>query len=996
MSRHTFDRAQETEHPDLSGFHPSSGTRDARAHFGSDAPELSLDGSWRFFLHSRADAPTEGFEQPGFDATGWDLLPVPSHWQFHGYGAPAYTNSAYPFPVDPPHVPDENPTGDHRREFTLPEDWPEGATVLRFEGVDSFFRVWLNGTELGFSTGSRLPSEFDVGPLLRPGTNTLAVRVHQWSAASYLEDQDMWWLSGIFRGVRLLARPGGGIDDFTVHADYDHTGGTGTLRVDTTAPARISVPELGLTDVQVNTAHEVGTVDPWSAETPRLYEGTLTTDTETVPLRIGFRTVSTEGGVFRVNGRRVLLRGVNRHEWHPEHGRAIPQEVMRRDIELMKQHNINAVRTSHYPPHPDFLDLCDELGLWVIDECDLETHGFGDVEWRNNPSDDPRWRAAYLDRIQRTVERDKNHPSIVMWSLGNESGTGENLREMAEWTRERDPSRPVHYEGDYEGAYTDVYSRMYVPVSEVEAIGRGEEPPVGEFERALGRAVPPERDPGLEAELDARRRSLPFLHCEYAHAMGTGPGGLTEYQDAFEAHPRNAGGFVWEWIDHGIARRTSDGATWYAYGGDFGEPLHDGNFVADGLLLPDRTPSPGLTELKKVVEPLRISFDPEVSTATVTNRWDFADTSGLTYHWRVEEEGSALAEGTLELPVIAAGDSAKIDLPEFPAASAERWMTISAVLDGDRPWAPSGHEIAWAQAQLHTSEDPGAGERGPDPSVPSTFASTDGRLTLGPGEFDVHTGALLSLGGLDLSSPTLDLWRAPTDNDNGRHGVSLETPWRAAGLHRLTERRVGVEHDPRTNTLTVRTRVAPAGTDLGMHTVYRWWAEAGGLGLEVSMEPEGPWTFPVPRMGVHLELPARVERVEWFGRGPGEAYRDVGRAARVGRFDRTIDALQTRYVYPQENGNRMDTRWARFTTVDGAGLRVEGDPVFDFSARRWSTTELAEAEHDHELVPGDRVHLHLDLAHHGIGTAACGPGVLPQHTLHAEPRTFRLRLSPVE
>ena len=434
---------------------------------------------------------------------------MPSHWQLHGYGAPAYTNVVYPFPVEPPNVPDENPTGDYLRRFAVPGEWAGMDAVLRFEGVDSCLRAWLNGVELGEAMGSRLPTEFDVGALLRPGEdNVLAVRVHQWSAGSYLEDQDMWWLSGIFRGVTLLARPADALDDVFVHAGYDHVSGTGTLRVDTDVPARVTVPELGI-DVAAGETVEVA-VEPWSAELPRLYDAEVASAGERVRLRIGFRTVVIEDALLKVNGRRILFRGVNRHEFDPDHGRVVSEEVMRRDVLLMKAHNLNAVRTSHYPPHPRFLELCDELGLYVIDECDLETHGFFLLDWRGNPSDDPRWEDAFVDRMRRTVERDKNHPSIVMWSLGNESGSGSNLSAMAAWARERDPSRPLHYEHDWSCRDVDVYSRMYAPHDEVDAIGRGEQHPDAPLHPLRVRARDGQR-PGRAVGVPGAVRAPPAL-----------------------------------------------------------------------------------------------------------------------------------------------------------------------------------------------------------------------------------------------------------------------------------------------------------------------------------------------------------------------------------------------------------------------------------------------------------------------------------------------------
>ena len=628
---------------------------------------LSLDGTWAFRL----------------DGGDWGELPVPSHWQLHGHGAPAYTNVAYPFPVDPPHVPDENPTGEYRRSFTLPGGWPEGDAVLRFGGADSHLRAWLNGVELGDAYGSRLVHEFAVGHLLE-AENELEVTVRQWSAGSYLEDQDMWWLSGLFRSVELLARPPGCVGDLFVHASAD-----GTLRVDADVPARVILPELGI-DAAAGETVAAGPVEPWSAELPRLYDGELRAGGETVPLRIGFRTVAVEDGELRVNGRRVLLRGVNRHEWDPDRGRAVTEDVMRRDVELMKAHNVNAVRTAHYPPHPRFLELCDEHGLYVIAECDLETHGFQEVGWRGNPSDDPRWRDAYLDRIRRTVERDKNHPSVILWSLGNESGIGSNLAATAAWVRERDPSRPLHYEHDLTATLGDVHSRMYATHAEVEALGRREEPPL--------------EDPAL----DAARRAKPFLQCEYAHAMGNGPGGLSEYQALFEAHPRCAGGFVWEWIDHGIRRREGD----FAYGGDFGEPLHDGNFVADGLLLPDRTPSPGLIELKAVFAPVRIG------ERGIENLHAFRDLSHLTFAWALEVEGEAVAGGTLDPGPVAPGATAPLPRPELPPVpdGREAWLTVRA-LEGD-------HEVAFGQLPVAAARA-AAAPAGPRPGARAVRSSWD-------------------------------------------------------------------------------------------------------------------------------------------------------------------------------------------------------------------------------------------------------------------------------
>lgn len=937
---------------------PGHGALPPRAAFRSGAPALSLGGTWRFCLSPSLAAAPEGVEREDYDDHDWDELPVPSHWQLHGHGSPAYTNITYPFPVHPPEVPSENPTGDHRLTFDLPEDWPAGPCVLRFDGIDSCGRVWLNGSELGVTRGSRLPAEFDVGPLLRRRGNVLAVRVHQWSSGSYLEDQDMWWLSGIFREVTLLARPEGGVRDYTVHAGFDHRTGKGTLLLDADPWVRLSVPELGVTDLPAGRPAELPSVEPWSAENPRLYEAVVHSHAERVPARVGFRTVVVEDGLLKVNGRRILLRGVNRHEFHPDLGRAVPRESALEDIRLMKRHNVNAVRTSHYPPDPSFLELCDTYGLWVIDECDLETHGFGEHGWRENPTDDPRWAEACLDRMRRTVERDKNHPSVILWSLGNEAHTGANLAAMAAWTHERDPSRPVHYEGDLACEYVDVHSRMYTSHKEVDRIGKGLDD-----------------NPG--------RRELPFIICEFAHAMGNGPGGMLEYRELFERHPRCQGGLVWEWTDHGIRRTDEQGRAYFAYGGDFGEELHDGTFVIDGLVSPDREPSPSLHEFAKVFEPVRI--EAAESAMVVSNHYDFLDTGHLAFHWTLEEEGVPVTEGTLSVGPVPAGLHTELPLPALPAVRAESWLTVRAVLAEATLWAPAGHVVGRGQLPVAPAAPPAPPARG-------ARLVTGSVLRLGPGEFDPVDGALRAIGGHHVDGPRLDLWRAPTDNDRGGE-PSEERQWRAAGLDRLQHsvRRV----EPGEDSLVVHTRVAPAGQFFGMSVVHEWSADEDRLRLRVDVTPEGDWPRTLPRIGLRMAVPGSFGTAEWFGPGPGEAYPDSRQAAGIGRYTRSVDALQTPYIHPQENGNRTDARRLLLTSRDGDGLRVDGEPVFDFTARRWTSEELDAAAHTVDLVPGEVILLNLDVAQHGLGSASCGPGVLPAHRLQARPASLGLTFTPL-
>lgn len=1000
-------------HSALSSTAPGSDSRLApRAWLHTDAPSLSLNGDWRFRWSPVAsvseDFATEGGED---DDPAWGELPVPSHWVLHSHGAPSYTNLQYPFPIDPPHPPEENPTGDHRRTFELTSSFDAaGRVLLRFDGVESHFRVWLNGTLVGWSTGSRLATEFDVTELVRPGANELAVRVHQWSAASYLEDQDQWWLPGIFRDVTLLARPTAPIDDVFVRAGWRATLGTaasagtaasgrpatgaGTITfptLDAAFPVRFVVPDLGV-DVTWATADDVAPievegVEPWSAELPKLYDATLSTgssaagasagsDGETVSLRLGFRTVSIVGDRFLVNGERVVFHGVNRHETHPVRGRVFDEEHARADMALMKRHNVNAIRTSHYPPHPRVLDLADELGFWVILECDLETHGFLFTDWVGNPSDDPAWAEAYLDRIARTVERDKNHASIVMWSLGNESGTGRNLAAMSQWVHDRDAERPVHYEGDYTGEYTDVYSRMYPTLQETESIGGGTPTPL------LG-CGPAEA---------ARQRSKPFIHCEYVHAMGNGPGQIAEYEALVDRYPRLHGGFVWEWRDHGLLAKTPTGEDYYAYGGDFGEVVHDGNFVMDGLVLPDDTPTPGLAEFAAVVAPIRLAVSD--TTVLVENRYHSASTAGLRLCWTLSRNGVVEASGRLSTGIVAARESATVPVPAevLDAAASELspgdelWFDLTVELAGPTAWADTGHVVARTQRLVaaRAADAPRASRQGWDGD------------RLGDGTFNAR-GDLVSWKGHEVAGPRLELWRAPTDNDSLAsqggyetadpvltHGVGdptappSATRWRDRGLDRLTHRLVSVS---RTDSgLEQRVRVAAANSGWGLEVTHRWTLMSDGLVLQTDAVPFGAWDVTWPRIGVRFDLPASLADADatWFGTGPLESYADSSHAARVGRFTAPVRSLGVEYSRPQETGHRPDLREL---SVGPFTVTTVGSHRAGFTLSPWTAQQIDRAEHPYELPTSDHLYLYLDAAQHGLGSRACGLDVLPEHQL---------------
>ncbi len=989
-----------------------------------------LNGNWKFHYDPTPVEAPANFFAPSFDVSGWNDIVVPGHWQMQGYGKPHYTNVQFPFPVDPPNVPTDNPTGSYRKEFYVREEWTGMRMVLRFEGVDSAFHVWVNGKAVGFSKGSRTPAEFDLTGLVKPGANTLAVRVYQWSDGTYCEDQDMWWLSGIFRDVYLLALPLIHVADLRIRTPFKAGDAEAELDIQVKLKNSADVPAKGsvtaeLRDaggnavlvkslkarvaagagdgVEVSLSGLVKSPLLWSAEIPNLYTLILTVRDEQqkviaiIPQKVGFRVVEIRGNVFLVNGVAVKLKGVNRHETHPDLGRAIPLEAMEADIRLMKQHNINAVRTSHYPDDPRWYDLCDQHGLYLIDECDLETHGFDQVpDWRGNPTEDPAWREACVERMVRMVERDKNHPSVIMWSLGNEAHYGCNHEAMAACARELDPTRPIHYEGDYHVKTADVYSRMYAPVEHVALIGQGDE-------EAYQKVTWPKPEPGV------RFTGKPFVLCEYAHAMGNGPGGLKEYWETIYRHDSLMGAFVWEWADHGIRRKTADGREYFAYGGDFGDEPNDGNFVCDGLVFPDRQPSPGLIELKKIIEPVRVeAVDLAAGKVTLHNRYDFANLNCFTLAWTVMVDGSPVQAGQMPTPSVPGRKNKTImipyTLPKQMAPGAVCHLNISFRLSAETAWASAGHELAWAQFVLPVKVLRALPLK-PSDMTPILFEESDTGLCAKGADFVFSFDKVRAIisswnhGNQPVlkTGPRLNFWRATTDNDRSWANAK---PWRDAGLHWLQHRTVGVEVEPladgRVLRIRAKVRIAPPVKGYGFLCDYVYTLYGNGdVLLEVCGEPQGQWPdTTLPRIGLEMSLPQSHNRVEWFGRGPGESYNDTKQANRFGLWKAGVDELYTPYIFPQENGNRTDVSWVSFSDLAGAGvLAVGGEPI-NFSAHRYSPMDFERARHTIDLVPRDEVIVHLDWRHNGIGSASCGPGPADIYLLKPEAFKFVVRLSP--
>jgi beta-galactosidase/beta-glucuronidase len=975
----------------------------------SDEPERSafyrpLGGQWSFHLAPRPELAPEGFERPGFDASGWGLIPVPGNWQLHGHDRPVYTNVNYPHPLDPPHVPDENPTGCYRLEFEVPAAWTGRQIMLVFQGVNSALHLWVNGKPAGFSKGSHMPAEFNVTALVRPGRNLLAARVLKWCDGSYLEDQDFWRLSGIFRDVYLLALPSVHLRDAFVRTQFDREYRDATLAVDLAIrnlgakPAAGVRAEARLLDAAgravLNASVAGGVRIPpdgerllgfravvrsplkWSAEEPNLYTLLLVLRAaggevlEVHRLRVGFRQVEIRRGLFLVNGRPVKLHGVNRHDTDPDAGHAVSREAMLRDVLLMKRHNVDAVRTSHYPNDPFWYELCDRHGLYVIDEADLETHGFG-YEAPDIPARVPLWREAFLDRAVRLVERDKNHACVVMWSLGNESGYGPNHAAMARWVRRRDPSRPIHYERDQKAESADVVSRMYTSVPDLIAEGR-------------------------------RRGTKPFFLCEYAHAMGQGPGSLKEYWEAFRKYPRLMGGCVWEWADHGIRMKTAAGVEWFAYGGDFGDEPNDGNFCIDGLCFPDRRPHTGLIELKHLLAPVAVeAVDAAAGRFRVVNRHAFRNLNYLEGAWRLSRDGQPVVEGRLPELDVPAGGSLEVSRPVEAETSGELRADFVFTLRADQSWAPRGHLVAAAQLDIPAGR-PAKRAVGGRAASPVRLTESATELAVRGADFaltfDRLTGAIRDwqCRGRKLlaSGPKLQLWRAPTDND--RH---FAVRWRRAGYDRLIPRAERVEVRKLSRS-AVRVEVASvlAGYQLSPRfrsvIVYTVGGD-GALDIAVRLAPLAKELPPLPRVGLELGLPAGFDRFAWYGRGPHESYADRKESAPVGVYSGSVQDQYVPYIRPQENGNKTDVRWAAVTDSRGAGLFAAGAAPLDVGALHYSVEDLTASRHAHELTRLAETVLHLDGLQAGLGSASCGPGPLPQYLIPPGEIEFAVRLRPL-
>lgn len=967
----------------------------------------SLNGEWLFHYAESVALVPDNVANPDADDTGWDTIPVPSVWQMHGYGTPNYSNVNYPFPIDPPFVPD-HPVGCYRQTFHVPHRWDGRRIRLTFDGVCSAFTVSLNGHDVGFSKGSHMPAEFDITELIEDDLNTLAIQVHQWSDASYVEDQDMWRFNGIFRDVWLAALPETHIRDIAVSTDLDISASSATLDVDVTirnqdkhpAVSHLEAVLVAPDGAEAGTAtigdgrHDTGATGTstgtisvsqpllWSAETPNCYTVLIRHSDGDGNVReiqrqtVGFRHIEIRDQQLWVNGVSIKIEGVNRHDDHPDFGYAVPYDAMERDVVLMKQHNINTVRTAHYPNDSRFYELCNRHGLYVIDETDLETHGFQDVGDWSQISDDPAWEPTYMDRLVRMYQRDKNHPSIIIWSLGNESGYGRNQDTMYAWLKEMDPSRPVHFDTQLSRedppAATDMLSTMYPTVDEVIRQGEKSEP-------------------------------KPYFLCEYAHAMGNGPGSLKEYWEAIRSSDRLIGGCVWEWSDHGIRQFTDDGKEYFAYGGDFGDYPHAGKFCLDGLTSPDRVPHPSLIELKKVYEPITIELlNANSGSIRVHNRNAFASLADYRCRWVLTAGGMAIDEGEINVGDLDAGASLDVSIDGVPegAAREDVWLDLFLKLKHDASWAPAGYEVAHCQVEIAAQTMAGVtalpeGQVVVEESDLAIIVTTDGGEIIVDRSAGTLTSWTVNGQELVLSGPRLDIWRAPTDNDKYMLDAWAEARLDRLGYHVRRCEVSGVSSE----SVTIVTEAVLASPAL--RPAYEVITEtiihgSGEISITTDARP-GEWLtelLTLPRIGLTMVLPGTFEQVAWRGLGPHENYPDRQSASTHNTWGSTVSKMPVNYVFPQETGNRGESWWMSLSPAHGAGVLAWFDEPMAVKALPYTADQLHRADHTWQLEPTGTTLVSLDYRLPGLGSSICGPRPLDAYLTPAEPVRFTIHLRP--
>lgn len=962
-----------------------------------------LNGEWKFQYYNSIYDVTESFYEKGYDVSGFDQVTVPGVWQMDGYDTHQYTNIRYPFPFDPPYVPQDIPCGAYVHNFEYHREKKASKAFLNFEGVDSCFYVWVNGAYAGYSQVPHATSEFDVTDLLNEGENTLAVLVLKWCDGSYLEDQDKFRMSGIFRDVYLLKRPEKTIRDYYITTDVEKDRVVVILDMHFAEPVETKVTiedKYGAVVARGETAEngvlELTVLNPvlWNAENPYLYQVILTMPDEVIVDRIGFRTIEIKDKVVYFNGEKIKFRGVNRHDSDPETGFVIDIQQIKKDLMLMKQHNFNAIRSSHYPNAPYFYQMCDEYGFMVIDEADIEAHGpfmlyrKEDTDqnrfhrWNEKIADDPAWEKAIVDRVQLMVQRDKNRPSIVMWSMGNESAYGCNFEKALAWTKKFDPDRITQYESaryrNYDITYDydnlDLYSRMYPSLQEIEDYLKND-------------------------------GSKPFLLVEYCHSMGNGPGDFEDYFQMIHKDDRMCGGFVWEWCDHAIAHGTAEnGKTRYYYGGDHGETIHDGNFCMDGLVYPDRTPHTGLLEYKNVYRPVRIvSYDQENGQMVLHNYMDFDDLKDyVDIFYEMTQDGLTVEKGKLANVVASPHSDAEVELKLQVPNTGKIYLKLIYRLKKEMPLLEQGYELGFDEMKLANEDDRNRQavkwleqEKGI-----GTIAvkENDKQIVLQAKDFtyvlDKRTGLFENMqfaGRSYINHPMeLNIWRAPTDND-----MYIKLEWKKAHYDAAYTRAYRIEVLQNKHGVLIMEHLAVvADTVQKILDVEMTWKINEDGKIEAVIEAVKDKEFPdLPRFGIRMFLNKKMDEITYFGMGPQESYRDKHQASCHGLFRSKVAQMHEDYIRPQENGSHYDCDYVELTNGQCGIAAVSKNP-FSFNASVYTQEELERVSHNYELKESDSTVFCMDYAMNGIGSNSCGPDVMDKYRFDEEAFQFQFELIP--
>lgn len=957
-----------------------------------------LSGQWNFQFFEHPLQVPEAFTSQFMN--DWGSITVPGMWQMEGHGKLQYTDEGFPFPIDVPYVPTNNPTGAYQRIFTLSEGWQGKQTLIKFDGVETYFEIYVNGQYVGFSKGSRLTAEFDISAVVKTGDNLLCVRVMQWADSTYVEDQDMWWSAGIFRDVYLVGKQATHIQDFTVRTEFDDDYRDATLSCDIALENLASTPAIASleytlfdgekalhsdvinalkVDKQTQTAFhfKVSAPQQWSAESPYLYHLVMTLKDasgnilEVVPQRVGFRDIKVRDGLFYINNRYVMLHGVNRHDNDHLKGRAVGMDRVEKDLLLMKQHNINSVRTAHYPNDPRFYELCDIYGLFVMAETDVESHGFANIGNISRITDDPLWENVYVERIVRHVHAQKNHPSIIIWSLGNESGYGCNIRAMYHAAKALDDTRLIHYEEDRDAEVVDIISTMYTRVPLMNEFGEYPHP-------------------------------KPRIICEYAHAMGNGPGGLTEYQNVFYQHDCIQGHYVWEWCDHGIQAKDDDGNVWYNYGGDYGDYPNNYNFCLDGLIYSDQTPGPGLKEYKQVIAPVKVrAQDLARGELRVENKLWFTTLDDYTLHIEVRAEGDTLSVQQIKLRDVPPNSDALLqcELPELDAR--EAFLNVTVTKDSRTSYSEAGHHIATYQFPLKTrtaAAVPFSLQNANPLTLEDSrqsctvrgynFHLTFSKLTGKPIAWNVNGEELIT------REPKINFFKPTIDN----HKQEFEGLWQPNHLQIMQEhlREFTLEQTDDALLITSQTIIAPPVFDFGMRCTYRWRIAADGqLNVELSGQPYGEYRDIIPCIGFTMGINGDLGQVAYYGRGPGENYADSQQANIIDIWRSSVDEMFENYPFPQNNGNRQDVRWATLTNRHGNGLLVVPQRPVNLSAWRYTPENIFAAQHCNALQRSDDITLNLDHQLLGLGSNSWGSEVLDSWRVWFTSFSYGFTLLPV-